>query len=324
MIRLLVTILVAFNMFASLCGLAYYSIKIIQTRNINTNVNSLVYSLFFFLNFWLNIGMVIGFNVPTFFGSSITEQDIVTIAFVTQFANLFGILSFLILAVALQLELPEKRSSIKGAWFGLLLFGIITFVLYLFTEHRVIEFETGFPLIGYTPSWVVNLSTSFIIIVGIWYGFQTVNDYVRNYRPKYSTGGYHYLFLSISVISFLVLIFSVVLRMILPLTADFRGLAFALAMTTLVVFPSLRWTYIEQYRQRVIEVERNTFLDVINHDLSNIAQIIMAVLESSTFTERELERNEIEVILNQVIRMNDLIEKSRKSVRTGVIERINH
>ena len=93
MIRLLVTVVVAFNMFASLCGLVYYSIKIIQRRNISRNISSLIYSSFYFLNFWLNIGMLVGFNVPTFCGSSFTEQEITAIVKITQFSNLVGILS---------------------------------------------------------------------------------------------------------------------------------------------------------------------------------------------------------------------------------------
>ncbi|MHA2203112.1 MAG: hypothetical protein ACW991_05435, partial [Candidatus Hodarchaeales archaeon] len=161
------------------------------------------------------------------------------------------------------------------------------------------------------------------LIVGIWYGIQTINDYRKNYRVEYSPSGFHYLFLSISTISFLILIVSVFFRLTLPLTAEFRGLAFVLVMGTMVVFPSLRWTYIEQYRHRVIEFERNTLIDLINHDLSNIAQIIMAVLESSTISGKELEQIEKKLILDQVNRMNELIEKSRKSVRTSVIAKFD-
>ncbi|MHA2203113.1 MAG: hypothetical protein ACW991_05440, partial [Candidatus Hodarchaeales archaeon] len=163
MIRLLVTVIVAFNMFASLCGLVYYCIKIIQRRNIPRNVHSLIYSSFYFLNLWLNIGMLVGFNVPTFFGSSFTEQEIAVVVFITQLSNLVGILSFLILAVALQMELAEIKPSVKRVWFLLLIFGIITFILYVFTDHKITAFDNGFPLIEYSPSWVVNLSTFFIL-----------------------------------------------------------------------------------------------------------------------------------------------------------------
>ncbi|MFX1504869.1 MAG: hypothetical protein ACFFDC_02035 [Promethearchaeota archaeon] len=323
MIRLFVTIIGAFNMFASISGLVYYTISIIQRRNITRNLSFLIYSLFYFLNFWLNMSLLVGFNFPTFFGSSFTDQEIGIMVGVTQFSNLVGILSFLILAVALQLELAEPKTSIKRIWFLLVFFGIITFILYLFIDYRIETFDNGFPLIVYTPSWVVNFSTFFIIVVGIWYGIQTINDYRKNYRKEYKPSGFHYLFLSVSLISFLILIFSIILRLALPLTADYRGLVFALVMATLVVFPSLRWTYIEQYRHRVIEAERNTLIDVINHDLSNIAQIIMAVLESSTVSGKELEEIEKKLILNQVIRMNELIEKSRKSVRSSVIRRFD-
>ena len=49
----------------------------------------------------------------------------------------------------------------------------------------------------------------------------------------------------------------------------------------------------------------------------------MAVLESSTVSGKELEPEEQKLIFDQVSRINELIEKSRKSVRSSVIKRLD-
>jgi len=84
----------------------------------------------------------------------------------------------------------------------------------------------------------------------------------------------------------------------------------------------LRWIYIEQYQRRVTEIQKNNLLDVINHDLTNISHLMLMTLESLNYADqsKDLLKADVDILLSQVIRMSDLIEKARISVRTGMIE----
>ena len=93
-------------------------------------------------------------------------------------------------------------------------------------------------------------------------------------------------------------------------------------MLSLVIFPTLRWTYIYRFHQRMLEFERNTLIDMINHDLSNINHLILAILETSKEKGTSLTKDDIKLLLVQIERMSSLIEKSRMSIRSGPIDSI--
>ena len=83
------------------------------------------------------------------------------------------------------------------------------------------------------------------------------------------------------MVSFATLILSIGIRFAFPASSEIRALVFATTMLCLVIFPTLRWTYIQRFEQRMLEFERNTLIDMINHDLSNINYLILAILETS-------------------------------------------
>lgn len=317
-ILLIVNILVSFSILLSLMGAVFYGLKFYQSRKSKTSYYSLIYLCFFIWMFFFQIGNILGFNWILLFNSpdaTILFFDLV--AWITL-VNYSAIISFLFLALALRLEFIDSQKVRNVPWIILVGVGCFTFVMYLFTKLEILEVENSLPLFSYDPAWVVNFSTLFAMITGILYGFQTIKHYLDSYRTKYGYSTYHYLFMAISIIAFIALGTSIAIRFIFPLSSQLRALVFAIPMLCLVIFPTLRWTYIEQFNQRKLEFERNTLLDVINHDLSNINHILLAILEKKP----PLTEEDIQLLMKQVRRMNSLVEKARFSVRSGPIEPI--
>ncbi|MFX1250001.1 MAG: hypothetical protein ACFFCZ_00105 [Promethearchaeota archaeon] len=310
-------LLVAFNVFICLSGLLFYGLKILPSPRTKRPTYFIVYFLFFLLAIILNIGNWFVFNLVSIWQAyNLVPNEMILIIF-TRLVNTSINLGFLILALALRMEFAEENRLVKRLWYILITFGIIAFILQIFSQVEVLSVEGGFPLVGYTPPIGTNLVILFVLIVGIWYSFQTVNNYLREYRQQYSITPFHYLFLVISIFAFLGIGISIALRFMLAEIIEFRILTFAMISTTLVVFPTLRWTYIEHYHRRVLEMERNRLQDIINHDLSNITQIILTFVESITFTEEKIQEADIKLLINQIERMNSLIDQSRKSARAN-------
>lgn len=315
-ILLIVNIIVSFSIFLSLMGTFFYGLRFVRRRKTETSYYSLIYLCFFIWMFFFHSGNLLGFNWIVLFNSpnaTILFFDLV--AWITL-VNYSAIISFLFLALALRLEFIDSQKARNVPWIILVGVGCFTFIMYLFTKLELLEVENFLPLFSYDPAWVVNFSTLFAMITGIWYGFQTIKHYLESYRTKYGYSTYHYLFMAISIIAFIALGSAMAFRFIFPLDSQFRALTFAISMLCLVMFPTLRWTYIEQFNQRKLEFERNTLLDVINHDLTNINHILLAILEKKP----PLTGEDIKLLMKQVERMNSLIEKARFSVRSGPIE----
>lgn len=315
-------LLVAFSVFLCLSGLLYYGLKILSYPKTKRPTYFILYFFFFLLEIAQNIGNWFAFNLVSIWQAyNIIPNELILIN-LARIVNTIGFLGFLILALALRMEFAEQNPLIEKVWYGLILFGVISFILDFFSTIDVLSVEDGFPLLRYTPPVGTNLITLFILIVGLWYGFQTVNNYLREYRQQYSITPFHYLFLVISILAFLGIGLSIVLRLVLGESVEFRTLSFALVFATLVVFPTLRWTYIEHYHRRVVEFERNRLQDLINHDLSNITQIILTLLESVTFTDSKIQEADFQLLTDQIKRMNTLIVQSRDSVRSNLLAKI--
>jgi len=75
--------------------------------------------------------------------------------------------------------------------------------------------------------------------------------------------------------------------------------------------------YLEQYEKSIFEFEKNTLLDVVAHDLTNITQIMLNTLESFTMKSEitQERKNDFEILLSQVERMSKLIEEARTSIQ---------
>ena len=319
-ILLLINIVVSFSLFLSVMGLIFYLTKALSIRNISDNIYNIVYCSYFLWLFLFYLGNLLGYNWLTLFDQdfSFLFFDIVELI---KMVNIVAIITFFFLALALKLESDMEGFNLR-IWSILMILGLITIISYLFTDIEILEIENNFPLFGYDPSWVVNFSTLFALITGTWYGLQTVYKYRQNYQEKYGISSYHYLFLTISLIAFIGLIASIGVRMAFPLNSESRALVFAIPMLCLAIFPTLRYTYIQQFHRRKLEFERNTLIDIINHDLSNINHIILAILETAKEKDTALTTEDIEVLLAQIDRMSSLIQKSRTSLRTGPVDRL--
>ncbi|PWI47713.1 hypothetical protein CEE45_10045 [Candidatus Heimdallarchaeota archaeon B3_Heim] len=320
LILLLVNILVSFSLFLSIMGIIFYGLRVLQLRKQAQSYYNITYFGFFLWIFLFYTGNLLGYNWISLVNPESTILVFNLISLIKT-VNIAAIITFFFLALALKLEFNLTKSGLI-VWSLLCLVGIIAFVSYLFVDLEILEIQNSIPLFGYNPPWVVNFSTLFALITGTWYGIQTVSEYRRDYQKKYGVSTYHYLFLIISLLAFVGLILSILFRLVFPLTSEFRALVFATTMLCLVMFPTLRWTYLQRYHQRKLEFERNTFIDIINHDLSNINHIILAILETSKEKGISLTEDDVKLLLVQIERMSSLIEKSRTSIRTGPVDRL--
>ena len=319
-ILLLVNVLVSFSIFLSLIGLIFYGLKVLEKKPGSRNSYNITYFSFFLWLFLFYVGNLLGYNWVSLLGPESTFLFIDLIGLIKA-VNIAAIVTFFFLAIALKLESDLNRSTLV-LWILLLFLGSIASVSYIFTDIEILEVQNNIPLFGYNPGWVVNASTMFALFTGVWYGLQTLFGYRRNYQKKYSITTYHYLFLSVSVISFVALCLAIAIRFTFASTSEMRALVFATTMLCLGVFPTLRWTYIQRFEQRKLEFERNTLIDIINHDLSNINHLILAILETSKEKGTSLTEDDIKLLLVQIERMSALIDKSRTSIRSGPIDSI--
>ncbi|MFX0064897.1 MAG: hypothetical protein ACFFC7_22200 [Candidatus Hermodarchaeota archaeon] len=316
-------LLVAFNVFICLSGLLFYGLKILHTPKTKRPTYFIVYFLFFLLAIILNIGNWFAFNLVSIWQAYNIVINEMVLIFLARVVNTSLTIGFLILALALRMEFAEESRLVKRFWYIIMIFGVIVSIFHNLSQIEVLSVEGGFPLLGYTPSVGVNLIILFVLIIGIWYGFQTVNNYLGEYRQQYSITSFHYLFLVVSIFTFLGMGISIALRFMLAELVEFRTLTFAMVSTTLVVFPTLRWTYIEHYHRRVIDFERSRLQDLINHDLSNITQIILTLAESIIDTEGKIQEAEFKLLTDQIERMNTLIMQSRDSIKTSLLAKFD-
>lgn len=315
----IINILASINIFSCLTGILYYGGRLIQfRRSKERKIDIGLYFFFFLLTFASNVGNWLVLNFSSIWGESISNYNLLELIY--KFMLLFGGLGFLFLTLITHSKSSTQPIKKRILQF-IILYGCLTLFLIIISNMNVTGFENSIMLISYSPSFTITLIIFFPLISGSWYGWQTFSEYYKRYHSKYGVSSFHYLYISLSILAFLELIIAVTLRLLFH-TPEMGPLITTMIFMSLVAFPTFRWIYIEQYHRRVIEIQRNNLLDVINHDLTNISHLMLMTLESLNYPDQkeEYQKVDVEILLSQVMRMSDLIEKARNSVRTGIIE----
>ncbi|MFW9856290.1 MAG: hypothetical protein ACFFFG_14655 [Candidatus Thorarchaeota archaeon] len=310
------SVIASSNMLISGVGLVFYCARTIQYRDFKRKRQEFgVYLLFYLFAVGANIGNWLILNFIPIWGKNTEIMSILYRITVT-----LGGISGVILALTLRYDFAPN-SYLRRFWQLLMFFGVIVNLLPLLQPLRIQGFSDQLPLFDYSLSaFGMYGMTFFILLVLFWYGIHTSRVYLMRYRSQYAISVFHFLYLIISFGSLLLISFIVSLNLILPMTNQLVALTLTLISTVILVHPTLRWTYLYFYNRRVVEFERNALLDVINHDLTNIAHILNLVCEMRE--AGSWDDTVMDLLVTQVERMDELIQKARNSVRSGLIEDI--
>ncbi|MFW9778099.1 MAG: hypothetical protein ACFFE8_04530 [Candidatus Heimdallarchaeota archaeon] len=308
------SVIAASNMLISGAGFVFYCARTIQYRDFKRKRQDFgIYLLFYLFAVGANIGNWLILNFIPIWGNNTETMSILYRVTVT-----LGGISGIILALTLRYEIVPN-SYLRRFWQLLMLFGLIVNPLPLLQPLRIQGFSNQLPIFDYTQiAFAIYGMTLFTLLVLFWYGLHTSRVYLTRYRSQYAISVFHFLYLIISLGSLFLISLIVSLNLILPMTNQLVALTLTLISTVILVHPTLRWTYLYYYNRRVIEFERNTLLDVINHDLTNITHILSLVCEMRD--AGSWDDAFVDLLTTQVERMDALIQKARNSVRSGLIE----
>lgn len=308
--------LASFILFVSLTSFIYYAGRVLQYRGKPKFLFYLSYLVYFIISVIASVGNLLTLNFAYLWG--VTQEFYGLVESIYKFYLILSSIGFTILALILKIESENPKSYRKRFLNFQIVLGIIIIVLTSLTVIAVDNFQDNFVSYEYNPPSTIIIILAFIISIGLGYGVQSIVHYARRYRKYRKITPFHYVYLFITTLCFIIIIVVVPYRVFVPVPSGAtRALISNMIISVFILLPTLRWMYLEQYEKSIFEFEKNTLLDVIAHDLTNITQIMLNTLESFSMKteEKQEKKDDFEVLHSQVERMSKLIEEARTSIQ---------
>lgn len=307
--------LLLLNLFASsillICAIniVYYLGRVFQYRGKPKFLFYFSYLTYFIIMDLTSIGNILTLNFAAIWG--VSQEYHALLEAIYKSSLLFASLGFTVLAIILKIESENPKTYRKRMLNFQILMGVIIIITTSLTTISVDTFENDIVFFNYHPPFTLLFLLAFILSIGLGYGVQSLDHYIKRFRKYRKTTPFHYLYLGITTLSFVIISIVVLYRAFLPTSSDLRALITNTIILVFVLLPTLRWMYLEQFEKNLYQYEKNTLLDVIAHDLTNINQILLNNLEFIIVKKEMTTGNKetIETLLFQVERMGKLIEE---------------